>query len=150
MHQPKRSNSTKRKKIGSVSLVVDKRAKSNLCVKCSCGINVQVYCWVRTVIWNSIRPSSLRRTSLTQFLSSFFLVDETMAPLDPASKGQVMHKLKSFCKDSVVLVIYHTDAGRGPSPSDPTSDEDACVPGNSFFDYNLHVVDKHLVTRPVC
>ena len=73
-----------------------------------------------------------------------------MAPLDPASKGQVMHKLKSFCKDSVVLVIYHTDAGRGPSPSDPTSDEDACIPGNSFFDYNLHVVDKHLVTRPVC
>jgi hypothetical protein len=73
-----------------------------------------------------------------------------MAPLDPASKGQVMSKLKAFCTDSVVLIIYHTDAGRGPSLLDPTSDEDACVPSNSFFDYNLHVVDEHLITRPVC
>ena len=40
-------------------LVVDKRAKSNLCGKCSCGINVQVSCWVRIVIWNSIRTELL-------------------------------------------------------------------------------------------
>ncbi len=87
--------------------------------------------------------------SLTDFFYRF-PVDETMAPLDPASKAQIMSKLKAFCKHSVVLVIYHTDVGRGPSLSDPTSKEDACVHSNSFFDFNLHVFEKHLVTRPVC
>ena len=72
MHQRKRSNCTKRKKIGSASLVEDKRAKSNLCGKFSCGINVQVSCLVRSIIWNSIQLSSLRSTSLTQFFSLFF------------------------------------------------------------------------------
>jgi hypothetical protein len=79
-----------------------------------------------------------------------FPVDETMAPLDPASKAQIMSKLKAFCDRSVVLVIYHTDVGRGPSLSDPSSEEDACVHSNSFFDFNLHVLEKHLVTRPLC
>ena len=71
-----------------------------------------------------------------------------MAPLDPASKSQVMSKLKAFCGDSVVLVIYHTDVGRGPASD--TDSEDECVPSNSFFDHNLHVENKHLTTRPVC
>ena len=31
-------------------------------------------------------------------------LDETMAPLDPASKSQVMARLKDFCSDSVVMV----------------------------------------------
>lgn len=72
-------------------------------------------------------------------------VDETMAPLDPASKSQVMAKLKAFCKESIVLVIYHTDVGASES-----EDDEECVPSNSFFDYNLHVENKHLTTRPVC
>jgi len=94
---------------------------------------------------------------LTKFLHiqlpfSFAVVDETMAPLDPHSKSQVMSKLKAFCKDSIVLVIYHTDVSSLSSPDDGavTNDDTICIPSNSFFDYNLHVVDKQLVTRPVC
>lgn len=30
--------------------------------------------------------------------------DETMAPLDPTSKSQVMSRLKQFCSNSIVLV----------------------------------------------
>lgn len=88
----------------------------------------------------------VRKVLLREECPSVLLVDETMAPLDPASKSQVMSKLKSFCGDSVVLVIYHTDVGSGA-----TSDgEEECVPSNSFFDHNLHVENKHLTTRPVC
>lgn len=76
-----------------------------------------------------------------------------MAPLDPRSKSQVMSKLKAFCKDSIVLVIYHTDVS-SLSSSDVggtvTNDDTTCIPSNSFFDYNLHVVEKQIVTRPVC
>jgi len=86
----------------------------------------------------------VRKVFLRDECPSVLLVDETMAPLDPASKSQVMSKLKDFCEGSVVLVIYHTDVGASDS------DDDECVPSNSFFDHNLHVVDKHLTTRPVC
>ena len=95
----------------------------------------------------------VRKVFLRDECPSVLLVDETMAPLDPTSKSQVMSKLKAFCDKSVVLVIYHTDVGRVEA-----SDEDSletigveeCVPSNNFFDHNLHVVDKHLTTRPVC
>ena len=87
-----------------------------------------------------------------------------MAPLDPASKSQVMTKLKNFCSQSVVLVIYHADVGWGPvAASSDAYDDDAiaavrdgsgtskeCVPSNDFFDHNLHVENKRLVTRHVC
>jgi len=86
----------------------------------------------------------VRKVFLRDECPSVLLVDETMAPLDPASKSQVMSKVKDFCEGSVVLVIYHTDVGASDS------DDDECVPSNSFFDHNLHVVDKHLTTRPVC
>jgi len=91
----------------------------------------------------------VRKVFLRNECPSVLLVDETMAPLDPASKSQVMSKLKAFCQDSVVLVIYHTDVGRGPA-SDTTFEDDECVPSNSFFDHNLHVENKHITTRPVC
>ncbi|KAL7546346.1 hypothetical protein ACHAWF_009681 [Thalassiosira exigua] len=90
----------------------------------------------------------VRKVFLREKCPSVLLVDETMAPLDPASKSRVMSKLKAFCQESVVLVIYHTDVGRGPS-SDGAPDNE-CVPSNSFFDHNLHVEKKHLTTRPVC
>ena len=94
----------------------------------------------------------VRKVFLRDECPKVLLVDETMAPLDPSSKSQVMSKLKAFCQESVVLVIYHTDVGRGPATSsDPTSEvTEECVPSNDFFDRNLHVVDKHLTTRPVC
>ncbi|KAL7539301.1 hypothetical protein ACHAXR_009291 [Thalassiosira sp. AJA248-18] len=94
----------------------------------------------------------VRKVFLRDECPSVLLVDETMAPLDPASKSQVMSKIKAFCQESVVLVIYHTDVGRGPGSSDAAnaSEDEECVPSNSFFDHNLHVENKHLVTRPVC
>lgn len=72
------------------------------------------------------------------------LIDETMAPLDPGSKKEVMAKLKSFCQGSVVIIIYHTDVQE--------SDDGAvdCVPSNDFFDANIHLVNHTLVKRPVC
>ena len=38
------------------------------------------------------------------------LLDETLAPLDPASKGLVQKLIKSTCQNSLVLVIYHRDS----------------------------------------
>jgi len=94
----------------------------------------------------------VRKVFLRDECPSVLLVDETMAPLDPSSKSQVMSKLKAFCDKSVVLVIYHTDVGRVEASDDDSSEANAeeCVPSNNFFDHNLHVVDKHLTTRPVC
>ena len=94
----------------------------------------------------------VRKVFLRNECPKVLLVDETMAPLDPSSKSQVMSKLKAFCQESVVLVIYHTDVGRGLAASSDTTSEatEECVPSNDFFDQNLHVVDKHLTARPVC
>eukprot|EP00934_Nitzschia_sp_Nitz4_P006733 Nitzschia sp. Nitz4//scaffold3_size479765//445132//447785//NITZ4_000188-RA/size479765-augustus-gene-1.588-mRNA-1//1//CDS//3329551022//6723//frame0 len=76
------------------------------------------------------------------------LVDETMAPLDPRSKSLVMSKLKAFCSASVVIVIYHTDVGRGMEGE--SGDTVECVPSNDFFDANIHVENKTVRLRPVC
>lgn len=76
------------------------------------------------------------------------LVDETMAPLDPRSKALVMGKLKSFCRGSVVIVIYHTDVGR--EREGDTGNVVECVPSNDFFDANIHVEHKMILVRPVC
>jgi len=96
----------------------------------------------------------VRKVFLRDECPSVLLVDETMAPLDPTSKSQVMSKLKAFCDNSVVLVIYHTDVGRVDASdhdiSEAAASAEECVPSNNFFDHNLHVVDKHLTTRPVC
>jgi len=84
----------------------------------------------------------VRRVFLRDSCPSVLLIDETFAPLDPASKSDVMSRLKAFCADSVVLVIYHTDVG--------TSSDEECVPSSGFFTHNLHVMNNHLVNRPVC
>ncbi len=76
------------------------------------------------------------------------LVDETMAPLDPRSKGLVMGKLKAFCGGSVIIVIYHTDVGR--EIEGETGKAIECVPSNDFFDANIHVEHKLMHIRPVC
>merc|ERR1719457_61288 len=51
----------------------------------------------------------VRKVFLSDQCPGILLIDETFAPLDPESKNLVMQKLKSFCSDSVVLVIYHAD-----------------------------------------
>lgn len=83
----------------------------------------------------------VRKVFLQESCPDLLLIDETMAPLDPSSKAHVMAKLKDFCKDSVILVIYHTDVGREVGEAGNAVE---CVPSNNFFDYNIHL-DKGLV-----
>ncbi|KAL3915209.1 MAG: hypothetical protein SGILL_005755, partial [Bacillariaceae sp.] len=78
------------------------------------------------------------------------LIDETMAPLDPRSKSLVMSSIKSFCSGSVVIVIYHTDVGRGQEAEEGSGELVECVPSNDFFDGNIHVENKMMHLRPVC
>ena len=61
-----------------------------------------------------------------------------MAPLDPGSKMLVMSKLKKFCRDSVIIVIYHTDVRENDE-----GESIDCVPSSDFFDENIHLVVNH-------
>jgi ABC-type Mn2+/Zn2+ transport system ATPase subunit len=87
----------------------------------------------------------VRKVFLHDRCPSVLLIDETMAPLDPNSKSIVMEKLKRFCADSVVIVIYHTDVRENED-----GESIDCVPSNDFFDENIHLVNHTLVHRPVC
>ena len=62
---------------------------------------------------------------LRQKCPDVLLIDEALAPLDADSKMLVQQKLKSFCNESVLLVIHHLDS------------HSQCVSGG-FFDDNLH------------
>eukprot|EP00656_Telonema_subtile_P011415 TRINITY_DN15653_c0_g1_i2.p1 TRINITY_DN15653_c0_g1~~TRINITY_DN15653_c0_g1_i2.p1 ORF type:complete len:649 (-),score=152.11 TRINITY_DN15653_c0_g1_i2:170-2116(-) len=57
------------------------------------------------------------------------LVDEGFAALDPKAKALVQSKLREFCAQSVVLVVYHTDHD--------SEHDGRCVPPG-FFDVSLH------------
>jgi ABC-type Mn2+/Zn2+ transport system ATPase subunit len=89
------------------------------------------------------------------------LIDETMAPLDPASKSRVMQQLKSFCRDSIIVVIYHTDVGAGASHGSNNDKNNStlssssgrnveCVPSNDFFDSNIHLDHGIVHIRDTC
>ena len=75
------------------------------------------------------------------------LIDETMAPLDPASKELVMSKLKKFCAKSIIIVIYHTDVGQGKEVEGKIVD---CVRSNDFFDKNIHLEKGVVHIRDTC
>lgn len=87
----------------------------------------------------------VRKVFLHDSCPSVLLIDETLAPLDPGSKSLVMSRLKTFCADSVVVVIYHTDVRENEE-----GESIDCVPSNDFFDENIHLVNHTLVHRPVC
>jgi ABC-type dipeptide/oligopeptide/nickel transport system ATPase subunit len=76
------------------------------------------------------------------------LIDETMAPLDPASKELVMAKLKLFCRSSIIIVIYHTDVSAGKENHDGKTID--CVPSSGFFDKNIHLEKGLIHTRETC
>jgi ABC-type Mn2+/Zn2+ transport system ATPase subunit len=76
------------------------------------------------------------------------LIDETFAPLDPDSKSLVMQKLKEFCSESIVFVIYHADVQ--VTEGSEESEEQTCVESSNFFDANLHVEDGSMGLRSVC
>merc|ERR1712137_1293909 len=87
----------------------------------------------------------VRKVFLHDQCPSVLLIDETMAPLDPTSKSLVMSKLKAFCKNSVVIVIYHTDV-----MEDEEGESVECVPSNNFFDENIHLENRTLNKRTLC
>ena len=53
------------------------------------------------------------------------LLDEIFSPLDPASKAVAQKSIKDACPASIVLAIFHAEAG-------------ACVPSFDFFTGVLH------------
>lgn len=67
----------------------------------------------------------IKKVFLHQKCPEILLIDEAFSQLDPESKGIIQSTLKSFCAESLVLVIYHADAGS------------TCVP-SGFYDDNLH------------
>jgi energy-coupling factor transporter ATP-binding protein EcfA2 len=89
----------------------------------------------------------VRTVFLKERCPDVLLIDETMAPLDPASKVVVMSKLKSFCRDSIVIVIYHTDVGQGKEVEGKRVD---CVPSNEFFTMNIHLEKGIVHLRDTC
>jgi len=91
----------------------------------------------------------VRKVFLADHCPKVLLIDETFAPLDPESKNLVMQKLKSFCTDSIVLVIYHADV-KVAEGEEASEDGGACVESSNFFDNNIHVEDGALFLRPVC
>ena len=97
----------------------------------------------------------IRTVFLKEGCPALLLVDEGFAALDPRSKALVQHKLKDFCRNSLVLAIYHTDA-EAATPADAAaasspqqSGDSGCVPGG-FFDLNLHFQNGTVTMRPLC
>mmetsp|Transcript_10613 Transcript_10613/g.19597 ORF Transcript_10613/g.19597 Transcript_10613/m.19597 type:complete len:828 (-) Transcript_10613:18-2501(-) len=80
----------------------------------------------------------MRKVFLRATCPEILIIDEAFAPLDPRSKMLVQQKLKDFCKSSLTLVIYHSDAS------------EKCVSGGDFFDENLHFGNGTASLIPVC
>ena len=92
----------------------------------------------------------VRQVFLYERCPDVLLVDETMAPLDPTSKSLVMNELKTFCRESVVVVIYHMDVQTVPDDGDTDVPVKDCIPSTNFFDYNIHLEHGILHIRDVC
>lgn len=93
----------------------------------------------------------VRKVFLEKKCPAILLIDETLAPLDPTSKNLAMKKIKSFCKESVVIVIYHSDVTAETTESNSSSGTlDECISANGFFDHNLHVENGMMKIRPLC
>jgi ABC-type Mn2+/Zn2+ transport system ATPase subunit len=90
----------------------------------------------------------VRKVFLADRCPRVLLIDETFAPLDPDSKNLVMQKLKDFCTESIVLVIYHADVK--VAEGEEESEDIACVESSNFFGSNIHVENGSLILRPVC
>ena len=89
----------------------------------------------------------VRKVFLAERCPRVLLIDETFAPLDPDSKNLVMQKLKDFCTESIVLVIYHADVK--VAEGEEESEDIACVESSNFFGSNIHVENGSLILRPV-
>eukprot|EP00590_Aulacoseira_subarctica_P004436 CAMPEP_0172437758 /NCGR_PEP_ID=MMETSP1064-20121228/72431_1 /TAXON_ID=202472 /ORGANISM="Aulacoseira subarctica , Strain CCAP 1002/5" /LENGTH=497 /DNA_ID=CAMNT_0013186259 /DNA_START=1157 /DNA_END=2650 /DNA_ORIENTATION=+ len=102
----------------------------------------------------------VRKVFLLKSCPAVLLIDETLAPLDPESKVLVMQRIKAFCSNSVVIVIYHNDVAdnavdylateKNEERSFAEDISQTCVPSNNFFDDNLHVDNGYLTKRSLC
>jgi energy-coupling factor transporter ATP-binding protein EcfA2 len=120
-----------------------------------------------------IKLELIRSIFLREACPEVLLLDEALAPLDPWSKQYIMRRLRSFCSESLVLVIYHADAREedtgevevGVDDTGASKDEDSVVTenvssssrgsaladvcgagGGSFFDGMMHFADDGKVT----
>jgi ABC-type Mn2+/Zn2+ transport system ATPase subunit len=87
----------------------------------------------------------VRKVFLHEKCPDVLLIDETMAPLDPTSKSLVMSKLKTFCEESIIIVIYHTDVDKQVEGKQVN-----CVPSSDFFDKNIHLEKGVVILRDTC
>ena len=68
------------------------------------------------------RPPAATFRRLDAFLADVQRVgffDESLAPLDPASKLLVIRELQRFCAQSLVLLIYHADEADADASGPP-------------------------------
>ena len=83
----------------------------------------------------------IRSVFLRKQCPPILLIDEAFAPLDPAAKRLVQDKLKAFCAQSVVLVIYHAESTGGNAVEEGRClnafGTASCVQGRGFFDREL-------------
>lgn len=74
-----------------------------------------------------VKVELIRKVFLKEKCPGVLLIDEAFAPLDPSSKAVVQKMMKTFCAESLLLVIYHSDTNEALS-----------VGGDGFFDETLH------------
>ena len=72
-----------------------------------------------------VKLALIRAVLLRSTCPSLLLLDESLAPLDPASKLLVIRELQRFCAQSLVLLIYHAD--------EADADASACELGRGSF-----------------
>jgi len=83
-----------------------------------------------------VKMELIRAVFLLEKCPRILLLDETFSPLDPESKNLVMKKLRNFCQESIILVIYHAGVNNSEQEEE-VNIESLCTVKNSgdrFFD----------------
>mmetsp|Transcript_3011 Transcript_3011/g.6681 ORF Transcript_3011/g.6681 Transcript_3011/m.6681 type:complete len:804 (-) Transcript_3011:92-2503(-) len=86
-----------------------------------------------------VKVEFIRKVFLQEGCPRMLLIDEAFAPLDPMSKQVMQTKLKAFCAQSLVLVVYH--GGSATS---------SCIDAEGFFDANVHFANGTAQMLDLC